>query len=191
MDDHADGDSDLVLVQRAGQGDAGACGVLVGRHLPRILHFASRMLGDTAAAEDVAQEVFLRLWTNAATWRPGAAQLSTWLHRIALNLCLDRRRRYREEPLPEAMEPMDDTPDAIDLLQRRDTKQRVAAALATLPEAQRTAVVLCHYQELRNIEAAEVMGVSIEALESLLARGRRSLRERLRAALPELLESSR
>jgi len=135
----------------------------------------------------VAQEVFLRLWTHAPSWRSGEARLSTWLHRVTLNLCLDRRRRRREENLPDDVDPVDPRPGMVDELQRQDTAAHVAAAMAALPDAQRTAIVLCHYQDLRNIEAAEVMGVSVEALESLLARGRRGLRERLRPALPDLL----
>src|SRR5439155_21349026 len=129
-----------------------------------------------------AQEVFLRLWTTARRWQP-RARLATWLHRIALNLCLDRLARRRDLPLESAPEPVDPRPSGVVVLERRAVGERVNQELAALPPQQRIAITLCHYQGLRNIEAAEVMDVSVEALESLLARGRRTLRARLRPDL--------
>jgi RNA polymerase sigma-70 factor (ECF subfamily) len=142
------------------------------------------MLGDAAEAEDVAQEAFLRVWRQAPRWRPGAAKFDTWLHRVALNLCYDRLRRRREIATAEPPDVADPSPGPDRGLDAQDTGARVAAALAALPDRQREAIVLCHYQELGNIEAAAVMGVSVEAVESLLGRGRRALR----AALKDLGE---
>jgi RNA polymerase sigma-70 factor (ECF subfamily) len=184
----SDADADEILMARVAQGDHAACQQLVERHLASILAFASRTLGERAAAEDIAQEVFTRLWMHAKRWRPGAARLTTWLHRIALNLCLDCLRRKREEALDDVPEPIDPGTDAAAQLHERALREHVTAALRSLPENQRVAVTLCHYQGFRNAEAAEVLGVSVEALESLLARARRSLRERLRTVAPELLE---
>ena len=161
---------------RVGRGDPAAIQALVARKLPRMVQLAHRMLGDPAEAEDVAQEVFVRAWKQAPTWIPGAARFDTWLHRVALNLCYDRLRRRRERPMAEPPEQPDTGPAPDRGLLARDTEIRVKAALAALPERQREAVVLCHYQELGNIEAAALMGVSVEALESLLSRGRRALR---------------
>ena len=172
-------EADETLMRRVARGDQEACRALVERHLGRIVAFAARTLGNATDAEDVAQEVFLRLWTNARRWEP-RARLGTWLHRIALNLCLDRIARRREAPLDAAPEPVDPAPSVVTLLERAALGQRVNAELAALPPQQRIAIVLCHYQGLRNIEAAEVMDVSVEALESLLARGRRTLRAKLR-----------
>jgi RNA polymerase sigma-70 factor (ECF subfamily) len=135
-------------------------------------------------AEDVAQETFLRAWKQAPMWKEGSARFDTWLHRVALNLCYDRLRRRREQPTAEPPEQTDPGAAPDRGLLAADVGRRVAAALEALPERQREAVVLCHYQELGNIEAAGVMEVSVEALESLLARGRRSLR----AALKDLVE---
>ena len=98
------------------------------------------------------------------------------MHRVALNLCYDRLRRRREDPMAEPPEQVDLSPGAEAGLQVRDVGRQVEAALAALPERQREAIVLCHYQELSNIEAAVLMEVSVEALESLLSRARRSLR---------------
>jgi RNA polymerase sigma-70 factor (ECF subfamily) len=172
----ATADPDEDLVKRIGRGDAAAVQAFVARKLPRMLGLARRMLSDPIEAEDVAQEVFLRVWKQAPTWRPGAARFDTWMHRVALNLCYDRLRRRREEPVAETPERPDPTPTADKGLEQTELGTRVNAALAALPERQREAIVLCHYQELSNIEAARLMDISVEALESLLSRGRRALR---------------
>lgn len=143
-----------------------------------------RMLQSRDAAEDATQETFLRLWKNAAKWKPRGAKFETWLYRVAMNYCLDQlRKRKREAPEEAAPGGLDGRADGAD---RQDqklflTERRFAIdeALSRLPERQRLAITLCHYQELSNIEAAEIMEISVDALESLLARGRRSLREAL------------
>jgi RNA polymerase sigma-70 factor (ECF subfamily) len=150
--------SDESLVVQVAAGDADACRRLVERHLGRVVAFAARTLGDRTAAEDVAQETFLRLWKHAAEWRP-TARLSTWLHRVALNLCLDRGARRREASLDDVPEPQDTSPSMTDLLQQQAIARHVNAAMQTLPHSQRAAIALCHYQGLRNVEAAEVLGV--------------------------------
>ncbi len=175
-------DPDDELVRRAGEGDAAAVQALVARKLRRVLSLAERMLGDPAEAEDVAQETFFKVWRNAARWRPGAARFDTWLHRVTLNLCYDRLRRRRERPTADPPETVDPGPAPDRGLMAQDVGRRVSLALQALPPRQREAIVLCHYQELGNIEAAGLMGVSIEALESLLSRGRRALK----AALADL-----
>ena len=86
-------DPDEDLVRRVGGGDRRAAAEIVRRHLPRMVGLARRMLNDPAEAEDVAQEVFVRVWKHAAAWKPGAARFETWMHRVAINLCLDRLRR--------------------------------------------------------------------------------------------------
>jgi RNA polymerase sigma factor (sigma-70 family) len=175
-------DSDDELVRRAGAGDAAAVQALVARKLRRVLSLAERMLGDAAEAEDVAQETFFKVWRYAQRWQPGAAKFDTWLHRVTLNLCYDRLRRRRERPTADPPDTPDPGPAPDRGLLAADTGRRVNAALQGLPPRQREAIVLCHYQELGNIEAAGLMGVSIEALESLLSRGRRALK----AALADL-----
>ena len=171
---------DDALMQRAGAGDRAACGVLVQRHLRPVTAFAWRLLTDRDDAEEVAQETFLRLWTEAPRWRPGGAKLSTWLFRVAHNLAIDRiRRRRPTAPLDGAIDPVDPRPDPAEAYAEDETGRRVAAALADLPERQRAAIVLCHHQGLSNADAAAVLEVGVEAVESLLARGRRTLRRRL------------
>lgn len=151
----------------------------MARKLNRMLGLARRMLGDAAEAEDVVQEVFLRAWKQARVWKPGAGKFDTWMHRVALNLCYDRLRRRREQPTAEPPERPDPTPDAESGLIGAAMADRVREAVAALPERQRTALVLCHYQELSNIEAAALLEVSVEAVESLLSRARRALRASL------------
>ena len=182
--DRGKADPDEDLIARVGRGEPAAVQAFVARKLPRIVALARRMLGDAAEAEDVAQETFLRAWKEAGRWRPGKARFDTWMHRVALNLCYDRLRRRREQPVAVPPEQTDPGPAPDRGLHAQETGARVEAALMALPERQREAVVLCHYQELGNIEAAELMGVSVEALESLLGRGRRALR----AALADLRE---
>jgi RNA polymerase sigma-70 factor (ECF subfamily) len=172
-----DPDEDLIL--RVGRGEAAAVRQLAGLKLPRVLALARRMLGDPVEAEDVAQEAMLRAWRQAPKWTPGKARFDTWLHRVALNLCYDRLRRRREIPTDTPPDRPDDGPAPDRGLLSAETGARVDAALARLPQRQREAIVLCHYQELTNIEAAALMGVSVEALESLLSRGRRALRQLL------------
>ena len=153
---------------------------MVEKKLGRLLSLAERLLGRRGEAEEVVQEVFVRLWKQAPHWQPGRARFDTWLHRVALNLCYDRLRgRQDEEPYGEEHEPTDPAPQPDESLDAAQRGQAVARALAALPARQREALVLQYYQGLSNIEAAQLMGVSVEALESLLARARRALRERL------------
>ena len=178
--------SDDALLARVAKGDERACRLVVERHLGRVLALARRMLGNAAEAEDVAQDAFLALWRHAHRWRRDEAQLSTWLYKVASNRCLDRLRRRPQVGLDEAPEPVTDG-EAEREVHRQDVAREIEAALMALPERQRLAVSLCHYQELGNIEAAEMMQVSVEAFESLLARGRRALRVRLADRVSELL----
>lgn len=172
-------DPDEALVLRVAAGEAAAVRALTARKLPRMLALAQRMLGDTPDAEDVAQEAMIRAWRQAPKWRPGAARFDTWLHRVALNLCYDRLRRRREIAMDQPPDLADEGPAPDRGLEAADVGRRVAQAMQALPDRQREAVALCHYQDLTNIEAAAIMGVSIEALESLLSRGRRALRTAL------------
>lgn len=172
---------------RAGTGDRAACQLLIERHLRRVVSFAQRTLGNPSDAEDAAQDVFLRVWAAAPRWQTRAARFTTWLHRVAMNVCLDRMARKRETPADDLPELADQRPEPSAAVHAAQLATHVTAALAQLPEKQRIAVTLCHYQGLRNTEAAAVMGVSVEALESLLARGRRGIRDHLRPVAPALL----
>ena len=135
-------------------------------------------------AEDVAQEAMLRAWRQAPRWSFGQAKFDTWLHRVALNLCYDRLRRRREIATEAPPDRPDEGPAPDRGLLAAETGLRVDAAMRRLPDRQREAVVLCHYQEMTNIDAASAMEISVEALESLLSRGRRALRGALADLAP-------
>lgn len=176
--DTADLSTDEALLAQYAKGDAQAARALAARIVPRILGFASRTLGERAEAEDIAQEVMLRLWRAAPAWRSGEAQVTTWAYRVALNLCTDRlraRTRRREGALDSVAEPEDSAPQAVQSMIDADRQAALMAALATLPDRQREAVVLRHIEGLANPEIADIMGVGVEAVESLIARGKRSL----------------
>jgi RNA polymerase sigma-70 factor (ECF subfamily) len=180
-------DPDEDLLVRIGAGDAGAAASLVRRHLSRILALSRRMLSDPTEAEDVSQEVFLKVWRQAPLWRPGQAKFETWIYRVALNLCLDRLRRRRRNMGEVSPDLADPTASATRPLEDAERRGRVQVALARLPERQRAALILCYYDECSNIEASRHLGVSVEALESLLARARRGLKRELAAERGELM----
>ena len=182
-------DPDEALVRRAGAGDRLAASTLVLRHTDKIMALCYRMLGERASAEDAVQETFLKLWKNAASWTPKGAKFQTWLYRVAMNVCLDRLRKSgREAPEEAAPEQIDASPSADGVMIEAEQASVVKAALDGLPERQRQAIVLCHYQELSNGEAADIMGASVEAVESLLSRARRALRAKLAPMREELME---
>ncbi|MFN3645766.1 MAG: RNA polymerase sigma factor [Gemmobacter sp.] len=180
LDSGMAGASDAALLALYAGGDAAAARELARRFLPRTLAYARRILGDAAEAEDVAQEAMLRLWRMAPGWRSGEAQVSTWLWRVVANLCTDRLRRRRGGVgLDDVPDPEDPAPSAVQALVAADRAAALDLALAALPDRQRQAVVLRHLEGLPNPEIAEIMGIGVEAVESLTARGKRALAARL------------
>lgn len=170
-------------MERVAQGDAGAFRSLTERHAASVTAHAKRMLRDATEAEDVVQEAFLRLWKNASSYRP-EARLSTFLHRIVHNLCVDQLRA-RHPGDPDALDGLSSEDRPSRELAVRSRAEQVHHEVKALPERQRAALSLVHFEGLTNSEAAEILQVSVDALESLLARGRRSLRERLLRAAQE------
>ena len=160
-------------------GDSNAFSVLASRYLSQIKKFAYRYVGNLSDAEDVAQETMIRLWKHAASWQPQGFSLRTWLYRITYNLCIDeiRRKKPVSELTYDGQAVSENQPDQDLYQQQKD--DIVNKMLDELPERQRTAINLCVYQALSNQDAANTMGITVEALESLLARGRRSLKKSL------------
>ncbi len=173
-------DTELITAINDGQHEAFA--QLTQRYLERILAIAQRILNNSADADEVTQETFLRFWECAHAWDVvGKASIRTWLTRVVTNLCIDRirRRRWRPAPLEEAMEIHDRQPDAFEITGDNKRRQMVQDLLAQLPVNQRIAVVLSYFEEMRGSEIAAAMHLSDGAVESLLVRARKSLRKRL------------
>ena len=178
------GDPDVALMLRFQGGDAAAFDELVSRHEKAVLNIAWRYCGDRTIAEDLAQEIFVKVWRAKSSYQP-SARFSTWLYRIAVNRCLNEiRSRPKKAPLPveETLEePAGARPD--DDLDRAEVRQAVRRAVDELPANQRMAVILSRFHELPYDEIAEAMSVSLEAVKSLLFRAR----ENLKLALEKLI----
>jgi RNA polymerase sigma-70 factor (ECF subfamily) len=177
-----DSEQDLLLMTAVAAGNEAALRRLMERHLARVLALAQRVLGDADEADDVAQEAFTRVWHKARSFDGERARFSTWLYRIAFNLCLDRRRGHRGEWQPLDEQLPDGGPGPGEIEERRQGRALLAAALARLPVRQRAALALHYLQELSARESGEVMGLGEKAFESLVLRARRALREELEPA---------
>ena len=170
-------------MQAVCMGDRSAYQTLVKQHLRSISHYAYRLLGNQKDTEDITQEAFLRLWSNAQKWQADKSKLTTWLHRITHNLCIDYLRKQGRMQTQAAFD--DETIDSLandnesSNEDNEDEMQLLRAAISSLPENQRSALSLCHYQGFSNKEAAAIMNISVKALESAIARAKRSLREKL------------
>ncbi len=180
--------SDDALLVLYANGDSRAAAELMQRLAPRSFGVAMRVLGNAAEAEDVTQEAMMRLWRMAPDWEPGQAKVSTWLYRVVMNLCIDLKRRQRGghidlDAIPEPPDPARSAPEHLQELARQDALQQ---ALMQLPERQRQAVVLRHIEELTNPEISGIMEISVEAVESLTARGKRTLAKILASRREEL-----
>lgn len=181
--------SDEVLLVAFGNGDVAAARLLTARLAPRLLRYATRLLGgDRAEAEDVTQEAMLRLWKLAPDWRQGEARVTSWLYRVAANLCTDRlrKRRWQGPGLDQIAEPEDGAASVAEVMDDRARAEALDRALAGLPERQRLAVVLRHIEGLGNPEIAAIMDIGVEAVESLTARGKRALAQALAGRREEL-----
>lgn len=173
------GTDERALMARVAMGDAAAFAQIVERHLPMLHALAWRMLGDPGEAEDVVQDSLVKLWVNAKGWQPSGGGLGAWLRQIATNACLDRLRKPRTlsgEGLPERA---DVAPLADALIDAERRRAAVQAALLTLPDRQRAAIVLTCYEGVPNSEAASILGIGVKALESLLVRARQGLSRQL------------
>jgi RNA polymerase sigma-70 factor, ECF subfamily len=177
-------DSDEALMARIAHGDEPAFRALAGRHLPAMLGLARRILGNAADAEDVVQEAMLRVWTHAPRWQPLAA-FRTWLTRVVVNLCLDRKRRAPWLALEAAGEIVDPAPGASDKAESDERERMLAAAIAGLPARQRAAIVLTYGDGMSNAQVAEILDTSVSAVETLLMRGKQNLRRALGSVIDE------
>jgi RNA polymerase sigma-70 factor (ECF subfamily) len=184
--------SDETLMVRIAGSDARAFEILVRRHQRRILNLIYRSIGDRIHAEDVAQEVFLRVWRAAEDYEP-KSKFTTWVYRITVNLCLDtiKSAHYRQsfvKPEGGSENPADKegpvgegAPSPEELLIDAEESGRIFAALQSLPTNQRLAVVLKKFDGLSYDEISQILGCSVSAVESLLVRAKKTLHEKLLA----------
>lgn len=182
------GDESALLAGTA-RGDAAAFRQLVDRHLAVVVAVARRILNDEAEAEDVAQETMLKLWHGAAGIEVGEAGVRPWLRRVAANQAIDRFRSRSRVDVTDQVPEVADAPQQERGLEAADRAGRVRQALARLPERQRQALALFHFEGLSQIEVGKALGISDEAVESLLARARRALKADLKDDWRELISN--
>ena len=188
-------DPDAALMLRVKAGDTSAFSLLVDKYKQPVLNVAARMLRDLTEAEDVAQNVFVQVHKSAHRYQV-SSKFSTWLFTIVRNLCLNEiRRRSRhpaeslEAPHPEhedqPLHQFEDkaTASPPDRLLLGELDQKIAQALAGLPENQRLALILCRQEELSYEDIARVLGCSVSATKSLIHRARETLKEKLKPYL--------
>lgn len=179
----ADGDDDALMLA-AGGGDTLAFNRLVQRHAPRLFAVARRQGCSEADADDIVQDTFLRAWHAAGRWRPGGAQVSTWLYKVAVNRIIDHRRaagRRPEDGLAEGQDFADTQPTPEQALGERQRLAVLQAGIAALPRRQRMALILTVQQGKTLAESAEILGCTEGAVEQLRVRARRALREQYRS----------
>lgn len=175
------------LLQAAAEGNRAAFAEIVSRYHQPVYRLVWRLTGGSADSEDIAQEAFVKLWRNPAQVREAAA-LKGWLMRVASNAVIDRSRKPKHGDIEDVPEPSDPAAKTDAPLDRAQATRLIDAKLSALPDRQRLALSLVYFEGLTNIEAADIMEVSVEAVESLLARARRSLKESLSAEWRELLD---
>jgi len=181
MSSSATPEPEIEWMARIRDGDMEAFRCLVEAHQARVIGTISKMLGSDAEAEDLAQQVFIRIWKSAPRYRP-TAKFTTWLFRITRNLVFNELRRKRHfvdqaDEMPEPAERRDQEPDKV--LMEGELQSAIQNAIDQLPESQRLAIILRRYEGMAYEEIAAVMGTSVPAVKSILFRARAELRERL------------
>lgn len=184
------GSDDPRLVAAATRGDVAAFRVLVERHVPWVMAVARRILGDEAEAEDVAQDVMLRLWNAGDGADFTEHGVKPWLRRVATNLAIDRFRASRRVDVTDEVPEVATEPTQERGLVESALSGRVEAAIRRLPERQRVALTLFHFEGRSQSEVAGLLGISEDAVESLLARARRALKVALHDDWRDLLPDS-
>lgn len=180
------GADDATLLGRVARGDEAAFAALARRHYDPVYRALWRLTGGHADCEDVVQEAFFKLWTNPTQLRQPQA-LKSWLMRVATNLALDRLRRNRNASLDAVPEPAAAAIEPARGASRDSIAREIDGAILQLPERQRLALVLVHFEAMGNIGAARAMDISVEAVESLLARARRGIKAALADRWKDLL----
>lgn len=177
MPEHAATDEELIA--KVGQGDIRAFEMLVSRYQKQALRAAQRFTGDAHEAEDLAQEAFLKVFRQADQYKPQTALFKTWFFTILLNLCRNAAKKKRPDYFGSAPKEVLDFNDPARQFDRQEQQRSLTRAILNLPENQRLAFILCHYENFSYAESAKAMNLSVKAVESLLVRAKRSLRQEL------------
>ena len=178
--------TDKQLLALIAEGNKQAFSQLMTRYLPAVINFSMRYFSQRSDAEDIAQETFTRLWCKAPVWQDKGISVKAWLFRVAYNQCIDQLRKQKPQYLADYDENIIDQTAFIESMMDINAQLTIQKfALEKLPERQRTAIALCAIRGFSNSEAAIVMGTSVEALESLMARGRRTLKKMYSLAMEQ------
>jgi RNA polymerase sigma-70 factor (ECF subfamily) len=175
---------DHELLAQIQGGSHHAFAALVQRHTDSFYRLAYRYVQSRETAEDIVQEAFLKLWEHPRKWQPERnSKFTTWFYRVVVNLCLDWQKKKRPVALDNETVLVDER-ETVDAAIVRAQEQRILEKeIAALPERQRTALNLCFDRGLSNQEAAEVMGINLKALQSLIMRAKTTLKERMKMYL--------
>ncbi len=174
-------EDDKSLMLSIQKGDHQAFSVLVRRHTQKFFNLAFRSLHNEADAQDIVQACFLKLWQKPDMWSPDKnAQFTTWFYRVVLNACEDLRRKNKVRAYQDIDEMVEiygeDASQESEMIFDED-KIMLEKAISDLPDRQKDALNLVVYQEVKQKEAAQIMGVGVKALESLLSRAKKTLRD--------------
>ncbi len=175
----AESPDDESLMGRIKAGDSLAFATLVRRHNEKYYRLAYRYTVKREEAEDIVQSAFIKLWENPNLWNPErGVRFTTWFYRIVINLCLDGKKKHTEASVSEFLEVADENPDPESRIASREKLRFLKREISDLPPNQKTALILCFYEELSHGEAARVMNTSVSALRSLLARAKTTLKRK-------------
>lgn len=181
MDDGSSEPDDRSLLRGIQEGGHESFALLVRRHAKRFYGVAYRIVQHRDDAEDLVQAAFLKLWERPDLWDPRKhTKFTTWFYTVVTNMCLDHAKRKKPLSLPDEIEFVDGRPDQEDVLHHKEQRDRLDRAIRVLPERQQLALNLCFYEGLSNREAADIMGVNLKALQSLIMRAKTTLKERLK-----------
>lgn len=184
MDDRAPALDDDLLLRRIQDGNHEAFASLVQRHAKPFYSLAYRIVQHREDAEDLVQAAFLKLWERPDLWdRRKQAKFTTWFYTVVTNLCLDHTRRKKPLPLSDEIDFVDRRPGQEDFLHHKQRRAMLNGFMRNLPERQQLALNLCFYEGLSNREAADIIGVNLKAVQSLIMRAKTTLREWLKDAL--------
>lgn len=174
-------DSDNDLYRRFAAGDRKGYTLLVERHTDKFYGLAWRMSGHNQDAEDIVQDAFIKIWQRPELFNPDkGVKFTTWFYRVVVNLSLDKMRKKKPKSASDFLESIqDDAQGADDDLADKQKQAAIELAIQSLPERQKVALNLCFYEGVSNAEAAEIMEVGVKALESLLMRAKKNLKDHL------------